>query len=516
MGASSPQYNHDSAPQGRPVPAPPAAPQPARAEESAPFGLVDQLPGAVLLLDPAGRVVHLNGIAELRLGLGHAEAVGRDLFRGILPELEGRGVGAQYRAGMAAGRASLTCEVTFERSSVRHRLGLGIRSYVHQGHAGGVVLLEDRSALAEEEARRKRAEQLAAVGELATGVAHEVNNPLASIKGFAQLLARDATAEGQVQGLEIISQECTRVAQIIDRLLDFSVQQRTCSYAPLDLSALVDGVMDLRKYGLETVGIQTERELDRSLSPVQADRGALQRVVLALLRQAERSLGSDDPGRRLIVRTRESTDGVVLYVIDNGRGIPRERLRTLLTAIGPDEYGDGMGLSDALDIVREHGGHLWAESVEGEGTAFFLRLPRAAEIVGAPQQALLPASSMHSVPRRPLRVLVADDEPTLRLALALFLGRHGHEVVQAADAYEAQRLALAEPFDAVLADAHMPGDGLGLLERLEAIPRLKGRTILMTGDHFPALTADGSANRPHLAKPFDMTEAIRLVETLGR
>ena len=79
----------------------------------------------------------------------------------------------------------------------------------------------------------------------------------------------------------------------------------------------------------------------------------------------------------------------------------------------------------------------------------------------------------------------------------------------------AGRLALAEPYDVVLADAHMPGDGMVLLERLEAMPRLKGRTVLMTGDHVPSL-GEGMADRPHLSKPFDMTEVIRLVETIGR
>src|SRR5215218_9831730 len=156
MGATSPQYSHGTAIDGRSLPQPaPAAPPPARVEDGDPFALLDQLPGAVLLLDPAGRVVHLNGIAELRLGLVRADAVGRDLFRDILPELETEGVGARYRAGMAAGGATLACEVTFERSGGVRRLGLAIRAYAHQGQAGGLVLLEDRSALAEEEARRK-------------------------------------------------------------------------------------------------------------------------------------------------------------------------------------------------------------------------------------------------------------------------------------------------------------------------------------------------------------------------
>ena len=513
MGATSPQYEPASevlpaAPLATPAPHQPAL------SESDPFGLLDQLPGAVLLLDPIGRVVHLNGIAELRLDLERSEVVGRDLFREVLPELEGTGTGARYRAAMSAGRAALACEVSFERESGPRRVGLGIRSYSYAGQSGGLVLLEERSALAVEEARRRRCEQLAAVGELAAGVAHEVNNPLASIKGFAQLLARDAESESQAQGLEIISQECTRVARIIDRLLDFSQHQRHHAFRALDVSELVSGTLDLRQYGLETAGIEVVRDLDPALPLVGGDRGSLQRVVLALIRQAERALREETPGRRVTVRTRESTDGVIVCVRDNGAGLPRERLRTLLADPAADDEGDGLGLAAALDLVRDHGGHLWAESADGEGTAFFLRLPR--HEAGEPaEEALIAPVTRDAPPPRPLRVLVADDEATLRLALALFLSRHGHEVVQAADAYEAHRLATAQEFDAVLADAHMPGDGIILLEQLEAMPRLKGRTVLMTGDHVPSL-GEGMANRPHLSKPFDMTEVIRLVETIGR
>src|SRR5688500_7343751 len=125
MGATSPHYSHDPASEGASVamPAPVAPPEPARAAESDPFGRIDQLPGAVLLLDPVGRVVHLNGIAELRLDLVRSEVVGRDLFREILPELEATGAGAQYRSAMATGRAALACEVTFERSTGPRRVG---------------------------------------------------------------------------------------------------------------------------------------------------------------------------------------------------------------------------------------------------------------------------------------------------------------------------------------------------------------------------------------------------------
>lgn len=120
-------------------------------------------------------------------------------------------------------------------------------------------------------------------------------------------------------------------------------------------------------------------------------------------------------------------------------------------------------------------------------------------------------------PPRPLRVLVADDEATLRLAISLFLSRRGHTVVQAADAHEARRLAAEQTFDAALVDARMPGDGLRLLDELDASPALHGRTALMTGDPGRALDArDATRGRPYLTKPFDMQAAVALIERLGR
>lgn len=119
-------------------------------------------------------------------------------------------------------------------------------------------------------------------------------------------------------------------------------------------------------------------------------------------------------------------------------------------------------------------------------------------------------------PPRPLRILVADDEPGLRLAITLFLRRRGHEVVGAADAHEARRLAAEQRFDAALVDARMPGDGLRLLAELEASPALAGRTALMSGDPGRGLdTADLARGRPYLKKPFDMPAAVALLEQLG-
>jgi signal transduction histidine kinase len=478
---------------------------------------LEQVPGALLLLDPEGRIEQLNSIAELRLDLVRPEAVGRDFFREVLPRLETDGWGEKYRLGMATGRLSLGCETCYPQPDGTGRVSLGLRSVMHRGRPAALVLLEDRSALAAEESRRERAERLAAVGELASGVAHEINNPLASIKGFAQLLARELRGESEAQALEIISRESTRIARVIDGLLAFADQQRKRGVEALKLSELVDQVLDLRQYPLQTAGVEIVRELDPEISPVRGERSSLQRVVLAILAQAERSLEGREAKRKLVVRTRESTDGVVLYVVDNGAGVPRQRLPTLLTpSTVEEELGGGIDLGTALSIVREHGGHLSADSVEGQGLAFFLRLPRCEE-APAVTEAEAGRPTLRSLPDRPLQVLVADDEATLRLALTLFLGRHGHEVTQAADAYEALRLAQDQRFDVIMIDARMPGDGLALMAKLDADPALAGRTVLMTGDHTHPIAAEAiRSGHAHLTKPFDMTDAIRLVESIGR
>jgi signal transduction histidine kinase len=474
--------------------------------------VLDQVPGGVLVLDGAGRVVHANGIAELRLDTPRSELVNRDLFREVLPELEAAGIGASYREGLGSGSLSLSAEIPVQTARGSVQLGIGVRPLVLDDTLWGLVLVEDRSILAAERGRRRRSERLAAVGELATGVAHEINNPLATIRGFAQLLAREADAEGG-EAMEIIEAECGRIARTIHNLQEFVKRQESAERGPLDLSALVEEVVSLKRYAMETAGIELEVDLAVDPSPIVAEADAVQRVILSLLGNAEDELAETEGDRRVVVRTRESTEGVAVHVIDSGPGVPRDRLRTLLSAPAPGREDLPLGLEVAASLVREQGGQIWADSAEGRGTAFFVRFPRLDEAAAeAPLVAHVPTR-----PQRALRVLVADDEPALRMAISLFLTREGHEVVEAADAGRALRLAHEQPFDVALVDVRMPGDGLALLHKLDQMDSLRGRTVLMTGDSSnPRVRSHLASSRPALIKPFDMDDAVQLVEALGR
>jgi two-component system, NtrC family, sensor kinase len=479
------------------------------------FQLFDTLPTGILLLDTVGTVLRVNQLAADRIGQRGEEVLGRDFFRELYPVLEQRRIGVWFRQQAAAGHVSLDSEALLPSSLGERNVWLGIRSFVFREAVWGVMLVEDRSALADEEERRKRAERLASVGELAASVAHEVNNPLASIRSFAQLLAREASSPEQHRALEMIVQESTRIARVVENLLSFARQQGVSGREPVNLSEVAGKVLDLQRYALDTAGIEVRRDFDRALSPVMGEPGALQQLLLNLVVNAEQALAGRPDGRLLIVRTRESSEGVVVSVIDNGPGIPRSALPHVFEFHGAEAPSRGFGLGTCSAIVRDHTGHLWVESVEGKGAAFFIQFPRNAS--AAPATPVPKPSAPEQPVNRPLRILIADDEATLRLAIALFLGRRGHQVTQAADAYEAHRLAQEAEFDVALVDARMPGDGLALLEKLEAMPRLRGRTALMTGDLGRTRTSQGiTTGRPYITKPFDLMDVVRLVEALGR
>lgn len=457
-------------------------------------------------------MLHTSSVAAGYLGRTTAEIIGADFFRTLMPALESQGIGARYREGSEGEGLRDRHLLSHRTSATERQLALTIRLLDGPEDPHALVLLEDRTAELIEAKQRKRAESLASVGELATNLAHEVNNPLASIRSFAQLLGREAATDQQRLALELIVGESDRIARAVENLVAFARQHGAGGREPVNLSALVAGVIEVRRYSLEAAGIEIRIDLDASLSPVMGEPGALQQVVLNLVTRAERDLARRRSGRILIVRARESTEGVVLYVVDNGPGISRTELPHLFETAGSGVHG--LELATSARIVRDHGGYILAESEPGRGVTFFVRLPRAgAPPLSAPAETIAPAAL---APARPLRVLLADDEPSLRLAIALFLGRRGHQVTQAADAFEALELARSREFDVALVDARMPGDGLALLEQLEAMPSLAGRTALMTGDLGRARTTQGvPTGRPYLTKPFDMNEAVRLLERLA-
>ncbi|MEW5928765.1 MAG: ATP-binding protein [Gemmatimonadota bacterium] len=375
--------------------------------------------------------------------------------------------------------------------------------------------LAAREVEASREGRLRRAERLASLGTLLGGVAHELNNPLAAIKSFAQLLLMDERPPEDQEALEVIEREAARAAKIVAdlRLVARQTERSGGAREPVQLNDVVRGVLEIRGYTLQTHNVELRADLARDLPPVYADRGDMEQVVLNLVLNAEHSL-ADHPGeRRLIVRTRPSALGVSLQVVDSGPGIPGEHLERIFdpfwTTKEPGQ-GTGLGLSLVHGIVVEHGGEIRVDSEPGRGAAFAVDLPRTP---GSAGRGASPQAT------RPLRVLVVDDEAPIRRSLARFLERRGHRVDEAADGREALALigdAAHARYDVILADLRMPGlSGDRLLAELRAGGTgAEERLVFITGDALGEAAAAGiaAAGVPVVFKPFELEQVARAVE----
>ena len=249
---------------------------------------------------------------------------------------------------------------------------------------GEVTLLEataQQIAIALDNARLSselvHAEKLSAVGELASGVAHEINNPLTTILGLAQLLlSRSDVTPGIRERIALMADEAARAAAIVQNLLMFSrhypPERRPCS-----LADAVQRVIALKGYQLEHDKVRVTTELDHCPT-VWADENQVQQVLLNLVQNAHQAMARQEGERVLTVRLRPRDRHVAIEVLDSGPGIPANLLSRIFDPFfttKPPGEGSGLGLSVSYGIVGQHGGRLYAENRPEGGAMFVVELP---------------------------------------------------------------------------------------------------------------------------------------------
>ena len=232
--------------------------------------------------------------------------------------------------------------------------------------------------------------KLSAVGQLVSGVAHELNNPLSVVIGYGQLLLARGVPEEARRPIEQMIAQGARMAKIVQSLMLFS-RQRKPERRAVSLPDIIQQIITLRETQLTVSSIRLETEFGADVPPVQGDSRQLQQVFLNLILNAEQAiLGSGVGGRRsgdcIRVSTRARLEGdrawVLAQVVDNGPGIPAEVLPRIFEPFFTTKKvgeGAGLGLSVSYGIVEEHGGRLSAESVPGR-SVFTLELPAAAPV----------------------------------------------------------------------------------------------------------------------------------------
>jgi len=364
----------------------------------------------------------------------------------------------------------------------------------------------------------RRSERMASLGTTLAGVAHELNNPLAAILGFAQLLLRkDWPAEDRA-ALETINHEATRSATIVKDLLALARRREVERRLPTNLNDIAGYIVRTRRYSLETAGISCELRLQPGLPSVFGDRTQLEQVLLNLLNNAEQAVraalegpvASARPPIGLVrITTRREGAQVVLEVEDNGPGIPenaRSRIWDPFWTTKGEGEGTGLGLAVVHGIVVDHGGTITLEGGPDDGAHFVIRFPVATgdDTGNRGGQAL-----------RPLDVLVVDPAASDLGFIERFLASRGHVVLNAPNVDLAIRLAEQGAFDAVVCDASLQYQGSPLSTALrERVGCASARFILASGGAL-GVTHAAPATLPDavvVPRPYDVEELRRLIE----
>jgi len=226
-----------------------------------------------------------------------------------------------------------------------------------------------------------RSSRLAAVGKLAAGVAHQINNPLTGVLGFSQRLLRKSTDEEVSQDLKRIYAEAERAAKVVQNLLTFA-RRREPKKEYSDINEILQSALELRAYELKTSNIEAVTDLAPSLPQVMIDFHQMQEAFLNIILNAEQAMIEANSGGKLTIKTEERKGYIRTTFTDDGPGITTEDLDKLFDpffSTRGEKGGTGLGLSICHGIITEHGGRIYAKSKPGKGATFFVELPIISE-----------------------------------------------------------------------------------------------------------------------------------------
>jgi len=338
--------------------------------------VIATMSSGLMTTDGGQKITFLNRAGGDILGVDPGGAPGRPLgdIGFTLPE---DWVSVRSRA---RGRGTYRGELELERGGGRKVIGFSLKvlKEADAGDEGTLILFQDLTEMKKLERRARFNEQLAAVGELAAGIAHEIRNPLASISGSVQVLSNDLSGGSAERRLmEIIVSESNRLSKILEDFLRF-VRPQERRVATFDVAGNLSEVMDLFRLSDEVSDSHSiEVDVEPPSSFLSADRDQIRQIVYNVAKNAVRAMAA---GGTLRVVGREEDAWYSIRFIDTGRGMSEDELSRLFTPFSTAfDGGTGLGMAIVRRIVEDHGGAIDAESSPGEGTTVTVLLPRRPE-----------------------------------------------------------------------------------------------------------------------------------------
>lgn len=374
------------------------------------------------------------------------------------------------------------------------------------------------------QAQLVQSEKLAGIGEFVAGVAHELNNPLTSVIGFAELMQNTELAPGQKRQLDFIVKSAKRCQKIVQSLLSFARQHKP-ERKLVKVQDLVEAALEILAYQLRTSNIKVLTHFDPAVPKVLGDAHQLQQVLLNIINNARQAIEQCRRPGQIEITTTAAGEKVSVQIKDDGPGIAKENVKRVFDPFFTTKQvgkGTGLGLSICYGIVQEHRGSIGVASTLGEGAAFTIELPAAPSSATPSRQTEFALKAPTHFDGRGKRVLVVDDEEPILALVRDALSANGVELDMAHDGETAIDRMRHNTYDAAICDWRMPGmNGQQVYERLKAFdPEAAERVIFVTGDVVNEKAQEFIKKEGNLclSKPFtlhEIREAVREVIEKG-
>ena len=483
--------------------------------------VLEQMEEAYYELDLAGNFTFFNDAMCRQLGYPREELTGMN-YRAITPPENIKKAFIRYNKIYSKGKSFKSIPMERIRKD-------GTRLYVEssifplRNEMGEIIgcrgISRDITGLkhAEEEKRQMEqkaqlASRLACVGELASGIAHQINNPLTGVVGYTHLLlARKGIPKDVRHDLETIYEGAQRVGDIVKKLLAFAGQHKP-ERKLSNINEILSTTLDLKAYGLASNNISVSFRPARDLPMTIVDPGQLQQVFLNLIMNAETEMNLAHGKGKLSIKTEHIDDTIRISFKDDGPGIAKKNLDRIFDPFFSTRevgQGTGLGLSICHGIITEHKGRIWAESKLGKGATFILELP----VVTKGRQPM-PLEPTVEEPKKvtKAKILVIDDEPLIRQIVSHVLTKEGHDVEAVDNAGDALKRIKSKRYRLILLDINLPGiGGIKLYKKFQDIAAsLKKRVVFIASDVMDERSTDflNKIKAPYITKPFD-TEKLK-------
>lgn len=479
--------------------------------------LADLTPDEIYTLDTEGHIKWMNERAEAASGLTRSVLVGREFSWLIAPEAR-EAAAANLQRTFRGEDTQAELQAICADGTVRYVEAHTSPMWKDGSITGALIFLRDVTDRKRTQDRMAQSDKLRALGELAAGVAHNLNNSLTVIQGRAQLLQMRSADAAAAKSLEVIARAVADSSQTLRRLLDFARRDTSQDFVPLDLTELITSSVEIARPKWQNTVAGREGRINvivvnQGLVRTLGDGAELREVVINMLFNAVDAMPD---GGTIEVGTRAEIDGACFWVADTGCGMPPEVAARVFEPFytTKGERGTGLGLAASHGIIARHNGQILVASYPGEGTRFEVRLPLYEKsLLEKKAPVFVPASNTMNA-----SVLVVDDDERVRSLLADAFKDAGHRVFEAATGTEAIARLDETELDLVVCDLGLPGvSGLQISRRVkERLP--KTLFILATGWSDMIRPEDYEEGRIDAVfkKPYAVTDLLeRAAQLLG-